>query len=469
MGRAGKHAVNSLTGSIRTNRTVTTVPFSQVRAQLGRQIARSVSDALTHVSNSMGGPGGGSIGAPMSTSGRSRTSTRQSGSGTRTMSETETVVGPRYRGRVRTSGRSGGFTSKLRKKPRYGKKYKKFIRGVQAVYEFGQVFSSDRQIMTVGHCSAPFQLVQQNMWRAVWKNVLHRMGNDVNDTTSDLSFGPNDTFIVACEIQPDVGVSFDTKILGPTTNIEELVDWSVANPRSYNSAANAEQVTFLYISYVPDPTFIGTTRMYPGLYNYRMDNLKISMSIKSSLKIQNRSTEIPEHVEADDVDNVPLYGKTYSGKGTGALYCNRAGPVPSGAFFGSAMTGLILNPGLPLTGAGVGQGVCEPPSSWTFDKVTKQGKLRVEPGFIKTNVIKSSFGGDFNEMWRKCSENLPTFQNKFHGFGHYWFTVLEKMIDATAGTSMVVALENNISFDTNVSNKFTSTTALYFKKEYTTV
>lgn len=46
---------------------------------------------------------------------------------------------------------------------------------------------------------------------------------------------------------------------------------------------------------------------------------KFDIYVKSSLKIQNRTVNTDANNEADDVDNVPLYGKQFEGSGNYVL------------------------------------------------------------------------------------------------------------------------------------------------------
>jgi len=105
---------------------------------------------------------------------------------------------------------------------------------------------------------------------------------------------------------------------------------------------------------------------------------KITFYSKSALKVQNRSVALAADNEADDVNNVPIYGKLYHGIGNGALQRS----IDNIKF----VNGPALANNVAVAGDAFAN-FSEPPDASEFTHVTKFMKAYFNPGQIKTSVL----------------------------------------------------------------------------------
>lgn len=108
-----------------------------------------------------------------------------------------------------------------------------------------------------------------------------------------------------------------------------------------------------------------------------LQDAMVDIFVKSALKIQNRSVAAAGDDELD-VNNVPVYGKLYQGKGNGALQRS----VDNVSFLNGAATGNNVN----IDGSTFAN-FAEPPHPAEFTHVNRYTKVFVNPGHIKTNVL----------------------------------------------------------------------------------
>lgn len=181
---------------------------------------------------------------------------------------------------------------------------------------------------------------------------------------------------------------------------------------------------------------------------------KIAVQVKSSLKIQNRTINTAGNVEADDVDNVPLYGRSYEGPGNGVIFnpfraTNAGQTAPNIAPLGTFSSNTI-EPIPDNTSAGSLYGYDEPPLANVFTKVSRTGKIHLDPAEIKTSVIfyrKSFYFNQLCNIFYYGSTSPTQGVYRFYN-GNYRLFCLEKMLQSVATTST-----NKISVHYEVDTK----------------
>lgn len=169
------------------------------------------------------------------------------------------------------------------------------------------------------------------------------------------------------------------------------------------------------------------------LLKLNLAKCKFDVYVKSSLKIQNRTVSSSGNDEEDDVDNVPLYGKSYSGNGNWALFGNLAG--------GQVMctgSNLSASPPYVVKNWTVSQSGVEPVSKAFTTKVKLVGKAHLDPGNIKTSVLtlQKKFGlTTLLKQLIKSDTGVENGQERLR-LGKYQFIILEKMIQSVATTDV---------------------------------
>jgi len=188
---------------------------------------------------------------------------------------------------------------------------------------------------------------------------------------------------------------------------------------------------------------------------------------KSSLKIQNRSKN-PLGTESDEVDNVPVYGKSYIVNGSSFLLNDRH--RSTAAFFtpfvASQEHGFTAVTGeTDVTGA-----TKEPPVASYFSNCKGTQKVRIEPGTIKTSVVVFKKQVKLVDLITHWMPGMTTGATRFrNALGQSRMYSLEKIIetmegDATPSVNIEIGFENNTQFIVSVKEKYTPMAAQLFQK-----
>lgn len=329
--------------------------------------------------------------------------------------------------------------------------------GVQITIEHGNTFSSSSAVY-IGHATCPSNVMRRGIYRALVKKILiaARKLNNKWDAVPLFNVATDEIRITYRQgLDPGATAVNHTVIVGGNTQ-----EGIAGQFYSHFETVQMTQSVFMYITYIPagatlNPNFIGVTTI-------DLQKCYIKMSVNSNLKIQNRTVSVTADNEADDVNNVPLIGKSYSGTGTGAKFVHStAGNVP---FVADNFKGVIQR-------AGNVNELAEPPSPRLFDRVQKHGTVSLEPGEIMTSNLKYTksilldnlIAIAYNEY--EDAQAGHRYHQKYIGF--FKFFGLEKKIDAVASTSenvVNVAYEHDLKVTMCISPRTnTLTTSLYLQ------
>lgn len=173
-----------------------------------------------------------------------------------------------------------------------------------------------------------------------------------------------------------------------------------------------------------------------------LSRASIDIYSKSSLKIQNRTINTAGNIESDDVDNVPLYGKSYEGSGNFVMYPNKL-VVSAASTTNINVAQQFFRPGIALEAP-----MMEPPGLAAVTRASRVGKVHLDPGQIKTSVLvyRKKFNLNYllNQISRHGVEASDGTQKNFINIGTFRFFHVEKMIQAVATTDVngiIVAYE----------------------------
>jgi len=320
-------------------------------------------------------------------------------------------------------------------------------KGVTMTIEAGGTLAA-QNIVYIGHITAPADQIRYQAFQAMLKLLLTRMNvriRDFNAPMNEVKIFPGDVFtLIYSSSSTTAGSSsasfnvlaastFDDVVLGLISSITGTinVDW-IPKVLEYNGTA--------------------TSLQYASI---ALDQLMLHFDIKSTLKVQNRSvTSVGAgENEADAVDNVPLYGKTIGGSGTGVV-CRFPNSVSPANIVGRIGNGLITNQSLDNNAS-------EPLSAYFFPKSTQQGKVHIEPGALKTSVLSTKRSISFKYLFRLFA-NQGT--QPITSFGSYRFFQLEKMIDTGLTQDLSVAYEHNLAMSCYATTKYNWTSSPIFKR-----
>lgn len=158
---------------------------------------------------------------------------------------------------------------------------------------------------------------------------------------------------------------------------------------------------------------------------------------KGHLKIQNRTKgAVSGDVEADAVDNQPLYGYVYQ---------FNTGNVSTVEIGGMWNTNAVRTDGLIIRkGALLGQPFKEPQPPKVFRSCVKSAKCGLQPGDIKSSTIESVFKGNFKDTIRRLRGNLNTGINDngvLRAPGKVQLWALEEIINSGTDQNITVQYE----------------------------
>jgi len=357
------------------------------------------------------------------------------------------ATGGTSRSRGQTA-RSGGFV----KTRRFAAK-RRTTTGINFTGEFGGT-TTNADMVIVGHSTTPGQILYQQVWMAMLKQLLRKGGVDVIDAIKPFEF--NGRIVFKWKTTTVSGMSsYVLPIVDATTTLRDLAINFAGTGNGYNDRIVVETAEPFLLIFEPYENGDGTYLVANEAY-IRLDESYISAKIKSSLKMQNRSVGSAEDgQEADTVDQVPLYGKSYEGRGNGAWWSNNENYTTT--FIASSETGVIL----PVN-AGV---IREPPPPKEFKGALRTGKVRIEPGLIKSSVL-SDYQNHLFKNWAKQLVLSNYAYNPNVRGGKYRFFCVEKILDADNTGLIKCAFEHNIFINTNMKTRRSIPTVQLFKGVY---
>lgn len=201
--------------------------------------------------------------------------------------------------------------------------------------------------------------------------------------------------------------------------------------------------------------FNGATNNPAGSIYLNMRNTQVTLSCKSSYKLQNRSVGQSGDEDANDVDNVPLHGKSYFGRGSGTQY--NSGTTGIQPFVIDATTGTFdFEPSF--------DSLKDPAPPYLFAGTIKAGKAHLDPGHIKTSVLTFNRRMLLSTLMRanSCLPYTGSAQNS--RLGVFKFFALEKMIDIGADEVIKIAYEHNLRIGCSLTYKRMTYTSQKFEK-----
>jgi len=307
--------------------------------------------------------------------------------------------------------------------------------GVQTCTEQGNVVTAP-QAQYIGHATCPANIVKKALWRAIIKR-LFTMAKKLNP-----KWDAQPQFI---DITDTIQVLYkdSTDPAAPLTAVGVLVGTKTQEAIALEYATAFESASplliFDYIAYKP-------RNDTPGAVYMNLQCCQVHISSLSQLKMQNRTVTVAADNEADDVNNVPLVGKSYEGKGTGTKFLTgQDGTTP---FVADNYYGVIVK------GSNSNQ-LNEPPNARLFENVISSGKAHFEPGEIQTSTLKYEAEMTLQNFVQLAYDSIldgamPTGRRyKFKKLGLYRFFGLEKMITsigAVAENDVRIAYEHDLKY-----------------------
>jgi hypothetical protein len=334
--------------------------------------------------------------------------------------------------------KSGGKTGRGQSIKNYKRKklMKYAVTGVNFTREASRVFSGT-DCVWIGHATCPQIQMLRVGWAALLKKIFNNQNIDIPTMQTQIQdFTAGAVLNVFYRNTPTAAAELsDVYAATGAATLDDLCDWGVNFNRPWWN----------------EPDYI-LTRIRIDLssgviVNVKLSDCRIKMFVKSALKVQNRTKSGAENDDdADDVDNVPVYGKSYTGRGNMLEL-----KVPT-----LGISGLCADNAYGVINSSASTAGKEPRQPSDFNNIKYCGKIHMDPGYIKTSVLTYTLNKDFPSFYRMLQNSggdtggLRQGQNPTE-YGKFRVFAIEKMIDIENETAINIAYEQNIEFSSTVS------------------
>jgi len=259
---------------------------------------------------------------------------------------------------------------------------------------------------------------------AMSKLVAEMLGFTIESFSDLITAAGSRTLVLQLVYQAAINTSF-TDTFNITNGIpwQNMANWFIAHWNSHARTTTQYQMKELIVGEIG----VGTTPAVDGTILSKRDlsRARVQMYAKSSMKVQNRTLSDTAGGEADDVDNVPLYGKQYDGTGNFAVVAKDVYIFPANTQFANVYES---------TNIAAQEGLSEPPPLSQVRRAKSIGKAHLDPGQIKTSVLTSSVSSNINWLFKKIARSTTDTNGNTLFLGKFRIYILEKMIQAIATT-----------------------------------
>jgi len=321
--------------------------------------------------------------------------------------------------------------------------------------ETGNLLQDARKVTLLAHSTMPAYSVASCVFAAMFKTLFRKASIFVkNWDVPILELPCVKTFdmIVEYRIQDGYPLTTHTFIITPVvTTLQVLVDdWFVwyYGLLPTTSAANLTPKQFFKLSlYEKDYS----PSVLTGIPVAQLDLTTAYVEIHSSshLKIQNRTVTSASNDNADDVDNVPIYGKSFDYKSNSTIFRDypmnttvAPATLSTHASWGILSSNLASDVGTDLYE--------EVPLASQFVGCKRVQKAHLDPGEIKTSAMKDYLKIGFSKFFQLITQNYITGTDRNYKqtwIGKTRLFAFEKMIDAVLATEenqFRIAFEHSI-------------------------
>jgi len=294
----------------------------------------------------------------------------------------------KYRKSNLKSRYSGTYKKRSYRKVKYTSKAKLALNGITFNQERVSEITDNRCVYVIHH-DMPFQTITKAVAFCLLKKLLNAMQIEFNDWTTSMptSIIP-DGVTFALEWKPDytspTQVATLTKVAADTSYLI-LANrfWADTVLAQLLNATNGFDSGAMLISM--------ETNVDGRVTRVMLRDAKMQCKTTSTLAMQNRSIPAADDDEADDVNNIPLFGKSYEGKGNGFIGRDNNTILPPS----DSVWGWGFNPAGTTTDV-----LAEPPEAYHFQYVKKVAKVDLGPGQVKTSVLTGSYNMNIDRFLR---------------------------------------------------------------------
>lgn len=353
---------------------------------------------------------------------------------------------------------SSGFLStdvKWKKGGRPRKLSKFQNHGVLLTFEFGfQPFSltSWSDSIIFGHCTFVRELYIRAAFMCLIKALFNKIDITIHNFREDtMNSNIGDTIRIRYKLDYDASTGVDTMF------------YNVPNPvPAYNDCV-ADFISQFYAITGLNSDFHLIDMSYQTNNNdaYRalikLTNAKFKWNTKSAIKVQNR-TQFEDAPESDDIKNVPVYGKSYEGYGTGSNSFRDQNVEQQ--FVCGGDNGLLFKQ------CSSAKGLTEAPPPGYFNQVKKVGKIHLDPGQVKTSVLSHHLKCRQEHFFGHLADNISA-SDPLIPFGEFRFFHVEHMLKTSSTDPQLnIVGEHNLRIAMSLSTEWSNVTDEYISNAY---
>lgn len=306
--------------------------------------------------------------------------------------------------------------------------------------EFGGAASTAAKTFQVGFgtASEPLRLM---LWQQIIINLLRKAGQNIRSVFQSASVTLNDKITVRYVNVTNVVDNVEYNC-SSTDTVSIIASW-FANDAATAVLRQESDVRLMRISYNPVANSVGSTTDYSRT-TMELDNAVVEMYVKQNFKMQNRTVEVAEDRQSDEVDNVPLEGKVYAAY-KGQLRFYRADNDAGGTHTYTAIKPAAATGIVPFTGL-----AAEPMQPGYFLNNYAAGSFRINPGKIQTHslIVKKKLS-----LWTFYKHLLIALTGSNDGtfpLGAVKVIQMEKFIDTGSTQSISIGWELNNYYSLNL-------------------
>jgi len=310
-------------------------------------------------------------------------------------------------------------------------KFDKFLNnGVVLHREHGNVITdSTRNAVYVAHSTCPKRTILRAAVASLLKLLFKKAGIKIKNFDLPILVGANIPARIEFQWKEYDGTILYTQAfpMTVTKTLTQMVDDIQIWLGTFTAEVFPQQ--WNRVTYYHDIGTIGSSRLLA--YDIDLTSTTVEFLCSSHMKIQNRTVNTAANDQADDVDNVPIYGRSYDTQFNGTTFRDYNQPLSNGnpqlrteIDFGV----LDYTVSAPVTGSTLYDEVALPNQ---MVGLTSSGKAHLDPGEIKTSVLNYSTTMPFNKIItlykaKSLSPGVIFYMGNTRIFG------FEKMITAVA-------------------------------------
>lgn len=308
------------------------------------------------------------------------------------------------------------------------KKWRILKSGIIHTQETGALFQSD-YCRYVGHATWVPSSILLYTCASIIKQLYYKVGR--NPTSIDTTFVDStlDTVTFTYRLNDDAATGLTTVSLGTVAASPTILSMGTTLMNALQAIVWNKSTRLVSMFYKPTAA---TASM--NYYEMELETARVMLELKNTLKLQNRS--VTSGGEADDVDNVPVYGKFYEGSGSGCY--KKGGTFGVFPFSADDFYGVMARDGVTTD-------TKEPLIPETLQYTKKTGKAKLEPGEIKTSTLESSHNMYLRDLLEKLLVGTSASVSDHSRMGKFRLFAFEKMLEIYPTTiiPLKIAMEHN--------------------------